>query len=115
MISWINSLLKKYGLKTYDVQIQKLNFENLEQARRKLISIEGKFDELNFTQIFVLLPEKTRPEVRKPFKAYDEINNLFNLASEVLSWKVHRALIRAKLEPYLGFIHSVQFVKPSLV
>jgi len=34
---------------------------------------------------------------------------------EVLSWKVHRALVKAKLEPFLGFLHSVQFGKPSLV
>jgi CRISPR/Cas system-associated endonuclease Cas1 len=38
-----------------------------------------------------------------------------NLAYEMLLWKVHRALIRAKLEPYLGFIHSMQHGKPSLV
>lgn len=43
------------------------------------------------------------------------MNNLFNLAHELLSWKVHRALISAKLEPYLGFLHSEQFGKPSLV
>lgn len=49
------------------------------------------------------------------FKAYDGTNNAFNLAHEVLSWKVRRAIIRAKLEPYLGFLHSVQFGKPSLV
>ena len=33
----------------------------------------------------------------------------------MLSWKVQRALINAKLEPYLGFLNSVQFGKPSLV
>jgi CRISPR-associated protein Cas1 len=33
----------------------------------------------------------------------------------VLQWKVHRAIIKAKLEPYLGFLHSVQYGKPSLV
>ena len=33
----------------------------------------------------------------------------------VLGWKVHRAVIRAKLEPYLGFLHSVQYGKPSMV
>jgi CRISP-associated protein Cas1 len=33
----------------------------------------------------------------------------------VLSWKVHKALVNAKLEPYLGFLHSEQFSKPSLV
>jgi CRISPR/Cas system-associated endonuclease Cas1 len=32
-----------------------------------------------------------------------------------LSWKIHRALINAKLEPYLGFLHSEQFGKPSLL
>jgi len=61
------------------------------------------------------LPEKLRPESRKKFKAYDAINNTFNLAYEVLSWKVHRAIIKAKLEPYLGFLHSIQFGKPSLL
>jgi CRISPR-associated protein Cas1 len=33
----------------------------------------------------------------------------------MLSWKVHKALVNAKLEPYLGFLHSEQFGKPSLV
>lgn len=33
----------------------------------------------------------------------------------MLSWKVHRALTKAKLEPYLGFAHSLQYRKPSLV
>jgi len=61
------------------------------------------------------LPEKLRPKRRRKFKAYDGVNNLFNLAYEVLSWKVHRAVIKAKLEPYLGFLHSVQYGKPSLV
>ena len=33
----------------------------------------------------------------------------------MLSWKVHKVLIKAKLESYLGFLHSVQYGKPSLV
>ena len=40
---------------------------------------------------------------------------MFNLAYEMLSWKVHRALIKAKLEPFLVFLHSTQYGKPSLV
>jgi CRISPR-associated protein Cas1 len=43
------------------------------------------------------------------------VNNIFNLAYEILSWKVHHALIKAKLEPYLGFLHSVAKGKPSLI
>jgi CRISPR/Cas system-associated endonuclease Cas1 len=33
----------------------------------------------------------------------------------MLSVKLHRALIKAKLEPYLAFLHSVQYDKSSLV
>jgi len=66
-------------------------------------------------QLFRLIPEKIRPETRKSWKAYDGVNNLFNLGYEVLQWKVHRACLKAKLEPYLGFLHSVQYGKPSLV
>ena len=43
------------------------------------------------------------------------MNNIFNLAYELLSWKVNHARIKAKLEPYLGFLHSEQIGKPSLV
>jgi len=62
-----------------------------------------------------LLPEKLRPEKRSKFKAYDGTNNIFNLAYEILLWRVHRAIIRSMLEPYLGFLHSEQYGKPSLV
>jgi CRISPR-associated protein Cas1 len=47
--------------------------------------------------------------------AYDGMNNVFNLAYEILAWKVNRTLIKAKLEPYLGFLHSNQMGKMSLV
>ena len=43
------------------------------------------------------------------------MNNTFNLAYEILAWKVHKALVRAKLEPYLGFLHSNQMSKRSLI
>lgn len=79
------------------------------------MSIEGHFSEKYFDQILGLIPESVRPDRRRTFKAYDGINNVFNLAYEVLSWKVQHALIKAKLEPYLGFLHSVAKGKPSLI
>ena len=89
--------------------------DDLALLRRRLTQIEAMFSRFYFKQIFGLIPEKIKPESRKTFKAYDGVNNLFNLAYELLAWKVHRALISAKLEPYLGFLHSEQFGKPSLV
>jgi len=83
--------------------------------RRKLTGIEGKATEHYFKHIFQLIPPDLRPDRRKGFKAYDGVNNIFNLAYEMLAWKVHRAIVKAKLEPYLGFSHSLQHGKPSLV
>lgn len=115
-----NILLEKYNLQPQDEFDIQSKIENLETSildifKKKLTGIEGKFTEKYFNQIFQLLPDGLRPEKRKKFKAYDGTNNIFNLAYEALSWKVHRAIIRAKLEPYLGFLHSVQYGKPSLV
>jgi CRISPR-associated endonuclease Cas1 len=114
-----NQVLKKYGLRSHGFnfkeKIESLEAETLNKIRVRLHGIEGRYTKRYFEQIFSLLPEPIRPEHRKGFKAYDGTNNIFNLAYEVLSWKVHRALIKAKLEPYLGFLHSVQHGKPSLV
>ncbi len=96
-------------------KINNLKFKDLSTARRKLTSIEGKYSEHYFKEIFNLIPDKVRPAKRSHYKAYDGINNLFNLGYEILKWKVHRALITAKLEPFLGFLHSTQYGKPSLV
>jgi CRISPR-associated protein Cas1 len=62
-----------------------------------------------------MFSEVIRPEGRKCFKAYDGLNNLFNLAYEALFWKVHIALVKARLEPFLGYLHSLAWSKPSLV
>lgn len=40
---------------------------------------------------------------------------MFNFGYYVLRCRIHKALLKAKLEPYLGFLHSTQFGKPSLV
>jgi len=114
-----NQVLRKYGLRNHGFsfkgKIETLEGESLDKIRARLHGIEGRYSKRYFDQIFQLLPEPIRPESRKNFKAYDGTNNIFNLAYEMLSWKVHRAIVKAKLEPYLGFLHSLQHGKPSLV
>jgi CRISPR-associated protein Cas1 len=114
-----NQLLKKYGMKRIDFSvmqiIKNLDVDNYQSLRRRIMGIEGKSSERYFGQIFSLFQESIRPSCRKKFKAYDGLNNLFNLAYRILASKVHVALIKAKLEPYLGFLHGIQFGKPSLV
>jgi CRISPR-associated protein Cas1 len=112
-------VLKKYGLRfldyTYFEKVTDLQETNLIKLRQKLTQVEAKCAQIYFQQIFSLFPEPVRPNSRKTYKAYEGINNLFNLGYELLKWKVHIALLKAELEPFLGFVHSVQFSKPSLV
>lgn len=113
-----NQVLKKHGLRRHDFSVVKKVKDLKDDASRlriRLMSIEGHASDRYFSQIFGLIPELVRPQYRKTFKAYDGINNVFNLAYEMLSWKVHHALIKAKLEPYLGFLHSIAEGKPSLI
>jgi CRISPR-associated protein Cas1 len=113
-----DQVLSKYGLKRHSSvieEIDKLKGEDISKFRFRLMCIEGHFSDRYFKQILSLIPEPLRPDRRRTFKAYDGINNVFNLAYEILSWKVHYALIKAKLEPYLGFLHSITKGKPSLI
>ena len=104
-----NRVLKKYRLKPIEGNIG--DTEN----RKSLLAIESRSARVYFNQIFRLLPDNIRPKKRIGYKAYDGINNVFNFGYYVLKCRVHKALLKAKLEPYLGFLHSTQFSKPSLV
>ena len=113
-----NNVLKKFGLRSdtsIKLKINSIETKSLDVLRKQLLNIEGRFSQFYFKQILQLFPEKIRPRHRIGFKAYDATNNLFNLAYEVLFWKCYRALVKSKVEPYLGFVHSLQFGKPSLV
>jgi CRISPR-associated protein Cas1 len=113
-----NSVLSKFGLKPVGFvkdNVNAIEAEDMRTFRRKLMSLESKFSKRYFDQIFKLFDEEIRPQGRKTFLAFDGLNNVFNLAYEHLRWKVHIALLKSHLEPYLGFLHSLQYSKPSLV
>jgi CRISP-associated protein Cas1 len=115
-----NQVLKKYGLRQHDLMgakeaIYRSDISDLNVLRKKLINIEGKFTRLYFNQLFQLFPLDLRPDKRKGYQAFDAVNNLFNLAYELLFWKCYRAITKAHLEPHLGFVHIIQYNRPSLV
>ena len=114
-----NMILKKYEFKKYNFNfnkyLEKVKAENLKTVRRKLMAIESKYSRYYFSKIFSLFKKSIRPEKRIGFGARDGLNNCFNFSYHILKSKIHYALLKAKLEPYLGFLHSLQYGKPSLV
>ena len=69
-------------------RVESLETDSLKDARQRLTSFEGKMSEVYLREIFKLIPENLRPAERQTFQAYDGVNNLFNMAYEILSWKV---------------------------
>lgn len=115
-----DKLLSKYGLRRFDhyhliERIRSVEGNDMRTIRTKLTNIEGHCAEKYFDQVFGLFNEGIRPERRRGFKSFDAINNLFNLSYTILKWKVHVALLSAKLEPYLGYLHEIVVGRPSLV
>lgn len=115
-----NMVLRKYGLEQLDLdglkgKIESLNCGSLEALWYRINQIEGKASQHYFKEVFRLFPEWLQPERRVGFKAYDGLNNLFNFGYYVLKCRIFKALLKAKLEPYLGFLHGLQHGKPSLV
>ena len=108
-------ILKRYGIEEVYKPELLLESNDLRKVRTNFTGAEGKYAEHYYKNIFKLIPENIRPVKRYGFRAYDGTNNIFNLCYELLKWKIHKALINAKLEPYLGYLHSTQMTKPSLV
>jgi len=115
------SLLEKYGIQLSNqrsgvlMNLQKLKANSVQEIRTKIHSIEGRFAKIYFKELIKLFPEELRPQIRYSYKAVDMTNNLFNLSYEVLKWEVYKSIINAHLDPFLGFVHSIQHGKPSLV
>lgn len=115
-------ILRKRGLQPFESiklpskeLVERLCGENVDSIRHKLTTIEANYTKHYFSQTFKLFPKHLRVEQRNTFRAYEPLNNLLNLAYEVLAWKIFRALIKARLEPYLGFLHYIQNERASLV
>lgn len=110
-----NRVLEKYNFKPYKPILNIGSNDSLNDVRKRFVNIEGRMANYYFNNIFQLFPEKIRPEGRRTYKAYDGLNNLFNFGYAFLKWRIQLSLLKAKLEPFLGYIHSMQFGKPSLV
>jgi CRISPR-associated protein Cas1 len=115
-----NLLLRKYGLRQHDLirireKIEQIETDNLKALRKKLLPLEGHLTDRYFSQVFQLIAAGIRTSNnRTTYRAYDALNNNFNFVYTLLKWKVHASLVKAKLEPFLGFLHSEQYGKPSL-
>ncbi len=96
-------------------KLSKTNGEKIDDIRPKLMWIESRYSKVYFRHLKTLFPDFLQISKRTKHNAEDPLNNLLNLGYEVLKGEVYKTAMLAHLDPYLGYLHSIQFAKPSLV
>jgi len=112
------SILEKYGLNSekLNVNLERIRVENktIDEVITRLTLAEAKCTKQYFKQYFTLFPKCLKPKRREKYKAQSPLNNLLNLGYEILKGEVYKGVMNAHLDPYIGYLHSIQFAKPSL-
>lgn len=88
---------------------------DLDQRRGQIMGLEGASGRAYFGALALLVPEEHRFQGRSRNPARNPFNCLLNYGYGVLYSLVERACILAGLDPCLGFLHTDNYAKPSLV
>ncbi len=88
---------------------------DLEQERATVMGLEGTAGRVYFACLAQRVPQAYRFDGRSRHPAKDEFNALLNYAYGVLYSLVEKACICAGLDPFLGFLHTDNYGKKSLV
>ena len=114
------SLLRKYGsglkLDNFLHRLDKIPEQSdNDHLRRELLAIEGFTTKFYKTELAKLLPKTLRFEFHESYKSLYPMNNVFNLAYEVLNWHLWSSCLDAGLDSYVGFMHTIRHGRPSLI
>lgn len=97
--------------------ISNLNSEGqiLEHVRSRLMGLEGTSGRAYFQCLSKIVPEKYQFEGRSRRPAKDPFNAVLNYCYGILYSRVEKACILSGLDPYVGFLHTDNYNKKSLV
>lgn len=87
----------------------------IEDRRQMILGFEGMCSKTYFEGLSGILPEKYGFEERSRQPARDEFNCLLNYGYGVLYSMIEKGCIIAGLDPYIGFMHTDNYNKKSLV
>lgn len=87
----------------------------LEEQRGTIMGLEGAAGRSYFEALSFIMPERYRFDGRSRQPAKDEFNCLLNYGYGVLYSMVEKACLIAGLDPYVGFVHTDNYNKKSLV
>lgn len=97
------------------VSLKLANSHTVDQIRNELMGLEGTAGRAYFQCISGLLPEKYRFSGRSRRPAKDPFNAVLNYCYGILYSRVEKACILSGLDPYVGFLHTDNYNKKSMV
>ncbi|MBI2546944.1 MAG: CRISPR-associated endonuclease Cas1 [Candidatus Aenigmarchaeota archaeon] len=99
-------------IKSIEAQLENLEtlVGNMDDIRQQLLGIEGFSSSQYFSCLSRILPFSERQH-----EAKDPFNAMLNYAYGIMYSEVEKSCIIAGLDPYLGFMHTDRYGKPSLV
>ncbi len=83
---------------------------NVEDARERILGIEGYSSSVYWSCL-----SKVFPFTERQHEAKDSFNAMLNYGYGILYSEIEKACIVAGLDPYLGFLHTDRYGKPSTV
>ena len=89
--------------------------EDIEGFRNRIMGLEGAAGRAYFQCISNILPEKYQFSGRSRRPAKDPFNAVLNYCYGILYSLVEKACILSGLDPYVGFLHTDNYNKKSLV
>lgn len=87
----------------------------IDERRGTIMAFEGAAGKVYFDALSYIMPERFKFDGRSRSPAKDEFNALLNYGYGVLYSLVEKACIIAGLDPYIGFLHTDNYNKKSLV
>ncbi|MFQ5963440.1 MAG: CRISPR-associated endonuclease Cas1 [Candidatus Scalinduaceae bacterium] len=87
----------------------------IDEKRNTIMGLEGSAGRTYFEAINYVMPDRYKFDGRSKQPAKDEFNCLLNYGYGVLYSIVEKACIIAGLDPYVGFVHTDNYNKKSLV
>jgi CRISP-associated protein Cas1 len=87
----------------------------IDEKRNTIMGLEGSAGRSYFEAINYVMPDRYKFDGRSKQPAKDEFNCLLNYGYGVLYSMVEKACIIAGLDPYVGFVHTDNYNKKSLV
>ena len=87
----------------------------LEDSRNQIMGLEGTAGRAYFQCLSKILPEKYQFSGRSRRPAKDPFNAVLNYCYGILYSQVEKACILSGLDPYVGFLHTDNYNKKSMV